>query len=85
MQNSEAYETPCLPESMQYVIHILPINDDKNNSEYQTDMVTHTAGRVNRKWRHIFNIDSLNIFYEQSKERQIHSGYSCLMALNRVH
>lgn len=65
-------------------MYMLPINYDKNNSEYQIEIVTHIAGRVNRKWRHILHIDPLNIFYEQTKEWQIHSGYSCLMALNSL-
>lgn len=47
-------------------------------------MVTHVAGRINGKRRHIFNIDSLDVFYKQSKEWQVHSGYSCLMDLSRV-
>lgn len=69
---------------MQCSIYTLQINCYKNDSEHQIEKVTYIAGRVNRKWRYIFNIDSLNIFYEQSKEWQIHCGYSCLMALNSV-
>lgn len=47
-------------------------------------MLTYTAG-VHGEGRHIPHVDPLHILNQQTEQRQVESGYPCLMALKQRH
>lgn len=47
-------------------------------------MLTYTAW-VHGERGHLSHVDSLDVFNQQTKQRQVESGYPCLMALKRRH